>query len=378
MFFMGNKYDGYTPGLVFSNLTFPRSNWEYWVAPLYGLKSKEVVGFAGLRRNIFHHSGPFSLTEIGLNYRRFNFLDLGSTNHPYNRISIKKRTWLKPQKPWISNRVETELTLLRLDNLYEKLKPFWETDVLRISWVRESGKKLLPFKTRMDVKTGGDKGALITYKGNGKGMFVMGNAEAEIFVPYPNKSKKKIGFRAKAFTTGMIHNFGKAYLDSGAANFVVPVSGPNFLNNDPTFSHLAVARTAYFNDRNSLWSQVLVDGTNGIRMFPAMYTDKWVVGINTSTHIIPFLPVQLFFDAAIAPSLDEFGVKEKLLYAGGLCYSVEIGKATGFELNVPLFYSQTFANIKELNPSVKWYQYASFRIKLDLNDPFDIIRNFIY
>ena len=130
--------------------------------------------------------------------------------------------------------------------------------------------------------------------------------------------------------------------------------------------------------RATLWSQALVDGTNGIRMFPTMYTDKWVVGINTSTHIIPFLPFQLYFDAAIAPSLNEFGVKEKLLYAGGLCYSVDIGKATGFELNVPLFYSQSFVNIKELNPSVKWYQYASFRLQLDLNDPFDIIRNFIY
>jgi hypothetical protein len=295
---------------------------------------------------------------------------------------MKGRTWLKPQKPWVSNRLETELTLIRLDNLYENFKSFWETDVLRISWVRESGKKLLPVKTRLDIRSGGNKGALIPFQGNAKGMFVIGNAEAEVYVPYPNKSKKKIGFRAKGFTSGMVHNFGQEYLGRGSANFVVPVSGPNFLNNDPTFSHLAVARTAYFNNINSLWSQVLVDGTNGIRMFPTIYTDKWVVGINTSTHVIPFLPVQLFFDAAIAPSLppslDEFGVKEKLLYTGGLCYQADIGKATGFEINVPLFYSQAFVNIKELNPSVKWYQYASFRIKLDLNDPFDIVRNFIY
>ncbi|MEK0420269.1 MAG: hypothetical protein RLZZ161_120, partial [Bacteroidota bacterium] len=35
-------------------------------------------------------------------------------------------------------------------------------------------------------------------------------------------------------------------------------------------------------------------------------------------------------------------------------------------------------DFKSANPWFKPYEYATVRVKLDLNDPFDIIRNFIY
>ncbi|MFN4915216.1 MAG: M1 family metallopeptidase [Sphingomonadales bacterium] len=373
MFFMWNKYDGYTPGLVFSNLTFPRRNWEYWVAPLYGLRSKEITGFSGLRRNIFHKKGDFSLTEIGLNYRRFSFLGRGIEPVPYNRFSVKGRTWLKPQKPWVSNRFEAELTAVRLDNLNDAFNRLWESDVMRFSWVRESAKKLLPFNTRVDFSTGGNKGAILSRGSYSEGMFMMGNAEAEIFIPYPNKSKKSIGFRAKGYASAMTHNYRGPI---GSGNFVLPISAPQFLPNDPTLSHMTVARSARFGSGNGYWSQMLVNGANGIRMFPNLNTDKWVTGVNLNTHVLPFLPVQLFFDAAFVPA--SANLSERLPFAGGLSFSTRVGKSSNFEATLPLFYSKTFSDFKNVNPGFKWYQYATVRMRLDLNDPFDIVRNFIY
>ncbi len=367
MFFMWNKYDGYTPGLVFSNLTFPRRNWEYWVAPLYGVKCKEVVGFAGLRRNVFHQGGPFALTEIGFNLRRFNFLPVSVYAEPaiYNRWAIKVNQYFRVSKPWVSNRMETEVTRVRLNRIVSLTASNWESDVARISWIRESSKKLLPFNTKMDVLGGGNSGPYSI------GHFLMANATAEIYIPYPNKSKKNIGFRAKGFASGMIHNYG-----GSTGNFVIPISAPQFVPNDPTFSHMAVARSAMFNNGNGYWNHVLVNGANGIRMFPNINTTKWVAGVNLNTHVLPFIPIQLFFDAAFIPK--SVGLQEQLPYAGGISFSTRLGKSAGFEANLPLFYSRTFTDFMSLNPRYKWYEFASFRMKLDLNDPFDIVRNFIY
>ncbi|MFM7764916.1 MAG: M1 family metallopeptidase [Sphingomonadales bacterium] len=378
MFFMWNKYDGYTPGLVFSSLTFPRRNWEYWVAPLYGLRSKEVVGFAGLRRNIFHHSGPFALTEIGLNFRRFSFLPMYAYRNPtiYNRWAFKVNQYFRVSKSWVLNRLETELTRVRLDTLVSMTVTTWETDVARISWIRESGKKLMPFNTRLDIMGGGNglfgsKTQFGTPFGPIYGKFLMANATAEIYVPHPNKSKKDIGLRVKGYASGMIHNY-----SGSTGNFVLPISAPQFTPNDPTFSHMAVARSARFGTGNGYWSQMLVNGANGIRMFPNLNTDKWVAGVNINSHILPFLPVQIFFDAAYVP-LSAY-LTEKIHYAGGLSYSTRMGKSSNFEATLPLFYSKTFSDFRNVNPTFKWYEYATVRVKLDLNDPFDIVRNFIY
>jgi hypothetical protein len=169
----------------------------------------------------------------------------------------------------------------------------------------------------------------------------------------------------------MVHNYNET-----TGYFVLPISAPQFIPNDATLNNMTFARSAYSGTDNGLWSQMLVNGANGIRMFPNLNTDKWVAGINLNTHVLPFLPVQLFFDAALVPV--SANLPERLPYAGGLSYTFNAGKNTLFEANLPLFYSKTFKGYTELNPSLKWYQYASFRLKLDLNDPFDIIRNFIY
>ena len=374
MFFMWNKYDGYTPGLVFSNITFPRRNWEYWVAPLYGVKSKDVVGFAGLRRNIFHHGGPFALTEIGLNLRRFNFLPAYGYSMPtiYNRWAFKVNQYFRVSKPWISNRLETEMTRVRLDEIISLTASTWESDVARVSWIWESAKKLMPFNTRLDIIGGGNKLSNLFSSQSGfiNGRFLMANANAEIYIPYPNKSKKRIGFKAKGYASGMMHNYA-----GSTGNFVLPVSAPQFAPNDPTMSHMAVARSARFGSGNGYWSHMLVNGANGIRMFPNLNTSRWVTGVNLNTHILPFLPVQLFFDAAFVP---DGTLNERLPWAGGITFSTRVGKSSNFEANLPLFYSTTFKDFIRANPGLKWYDFASVRMKLDLNDPFDIIRNFIY
>lgn len=374
MFFMWNKYDGYTPGLVFSNLTFPRRNWEYWLAPLYGVKSKEIVGFAGLRRNIFHRSGPFALTEVGLNLRRFSFQPMYAYREisTYNRWALKATNYFRLIKPWVSNRLETEITRVRLNEIISLTAATWESDVARVSWIRESGKKLMPFNTRVDIMGGGNGlfGSKTQF-GPSYGEFIMANATAEIYIPYPNKSKKNIGFRAKGYASGMFHNY-----KGSTGNFVLPISGPQFTPNDPTFSHMAVARSARFGSGNGYWSQILVNGANGIRMFPNLNTDRWVAGVNLNTHVLPFLPIQLFFDAAVVPT--SANLSENIPFAGGLSFSTRVGKSSNFEATLPLFYSKTFADFKDANPRFKWYQFATVRMRLDLNDPFDIVRNFIY
>lgn len=385
--FSWNRYDGWTPGLVLSNISYPRRNWEWWATPLYGRRSKEITGLAGLRRNIFHKSGSFNLTELSVNYKRFSFVGGAFQNaaSPYNRLAFRATSWLKRGKPWVQQSLDFELTVVRLDrtdylspqfdsagNITEYRRRFdkrtWESEALRFSYTRESKKKLMPTRIRADFRFGGNKGLIIPQSRVNEGAFLMGNIEGEAFITYPNRRKKSIGLYAKGWFSAMSHSFA----GGNSGRFVLQVSAPQADPNDFTFSSAQIARSAVFGSGDGIWSNVTMAGMNGIRMFPNLNTDRLIAGVNLQSHVLPFVPLQAYIDAAYVPG----STGERLLYAGGVTFAQRIGLTTSSEVSLPLFYSQTFRDFVKLN-DLRWYELVQIRLNLDLNNPFELVRNIL-
>lgn len=386
--FAWNKNDGWMPGLILSNIQFPRKRWEWWLNPMYGIKSEDVTGFAGLRRNIFHKKGPFSLTEVTSAYRRFSFLS-GSSDpavSAYNRFSLQYSTWLKRKKPWVSNNISAEVLVLRMDRTAFKAPEYrgdsivgevlntggrrWESDLLKFSWVRESNKKFLPSRSRLFLTYGGNKGTLTGENKVLPGDFMMASGDWSAYFRYPGV-KKAAGLRVKGYFSAMLMN---NYPSANSGLFVIPISAPQSTPNDFSFSQLSYMRSANFGSGNGIWSNYLLADANGIRMFPNLNTKTGVAGISASTTIIPGLPIELFADAVWTPDQN---LSENVLYAAGLSYNQHIGNTTVFEVNLPLFYSNTFKDFMEINPRLRFYNMVSFRVSIDMNSPFTFARNIL-
>ena len=382
--FSGNRYDGFTHGLLLSNLSFPRRNWEWWAMPLYGLKSKNTVGIAGIRRNIFHKSGPFSFTELTLNYRRFDFAPSFTT--AYNRGALKAAFYFKRNAPWIRNVLEAELLAVRLDQsselrfkkdsagneigsyINEEAKRF-ESELFKLTFTRDYTKKLSPARIKAGIIYGGNAGAFSGVKKFNAGTFLMYNFQAEKYIPYTNKSKKNIGLLLKGYVSGMRHN-----LQRGVGSFLIPVSAPQGAVNDFDFSRAFFARSAQFRSNDGLWSNVTMGDANGVRMFRNLSTSTSVAGFSLQTGIIPGLPIKAYFDGAYSPGMLN---SKELYYAGGICFSQSSTLNSNFELAMPLFYSQTFRNFLQSNPNIKFHHLLMVRLNLNLNDPFNLIRNIL-
>lgn len=380
-FFSGNRYDGFTPGVLLSNLSFPRRNWEWWAMPLYGLKTKNTVGIAGIRRNIFHKSGPFAATEITLNYRRFHFEPSFIT--AYNRGALKAAFYFKRNSPWIRNVLEAELLAVRLDRtrqltirkdslgnekvLVNDMAKLFESDLFKLTFTRDYTKKLSPGRLKAGFIFGGNAGAFFGGNNFNPGYFLMYNVQAEKFIPYVNKNKKLMGLKLKGYLAGMGYSLLK-----GPGRFVLPLSAPQGAKNDFDFSRTMVARSAYFGSNDGLWSNVTMGDVNGIRMFTNTSTSAGMAGFSMESGLIPILPLKVFFDAVYCPGV--MNTKE-LYYAGGICFSQSNALNSNFELAMPFVYSRFFRNFMETNSKIRWYHLLSVRLNLNLNDPFNFIRN---
>jgi hypothetical protein len=379
-FLSGNRYDGFTPGMLFSNISFPRRNWEWWAMPLYGMKSKDVVGIAGIRRTIYHKKGPFNSSEILVNYRRFNFNPRFTT--AYNRGAVKATVYFKRNNPWIKSSLDAELIAIRMDNtrqlkrgkdslgnetitVIEDVK-YYESDLFKLTYVRDYTKKLSPARIKIGFIYGGNAGSLFGGNTFNKGQFILGNVQAEKFIPYVNKNKKTMGLYLKSYVSGMTHNF-----MNGSGRFVIPVSAPQGPI-DFDFSRVQFARSASFGSDSGIWSNVLLCDMNGVRMFTNLPTSKWVAGLTLQSGFIPRLPIKAFFDLAYSPDLV---LTNDIFYAGGLCFSQTTGINNNLEIAMPLFYSKVFKDFLNVNPKIQWYHLISIKMNLNLNDPFSIVRN---
>ena len=102
-----NVNDGFMLGLAAYNLPVPLKKWQYYIAPLYGFRSQQVVGSANLEYNHYNSNAGnpdvFRGFTLGLNYKAFNYnrreIEALNTTYDlrYDRFNLYGILWL-PRK----------------------------------------------------------------------------------------------------------------------------------------------------------------------------------------------------------------------------------------------------------------------------------------
>jgi len=68
-----NLYDGFSPGLTFTNKTLLRKNFTYKIKPIYGLKSKALVGSISTNYTKYYKSKDLFSVTYGLSYNQYHY-----------------------------------------------------------------------------------------------------------------------------------------------------------------------------------------------------------------------------------------------------------------------------------------------------------------
>ncbi|MBL7811967.1 MAG: M1 family metallopeptidase [Bacteroidetes bacterium] len=391
--FAFNPYDGWMPGLLITNITFPRRNWEWWVTPFYGLKSKQIAGTAGIQRNLFHNAGRFQLSEISLRTSRFHFSPDAADpeRNAFNHLALQWVSRFRRTKAESSSQLGVSLIINRMDRgsytgphydstgavdgylRYATAHPYLENDLLRVYYRRESMRKLAPGYLQADAEFGGLAGTLST-GAVVPGKFLKLNLHGETYFLYPNQSRKNIGLRLRGWFSALPF---KQFQFGNAGGFGIPVTGANGYN-DYGFTQIISGRTATFMTEGRYGYQMLNE-SNALRMpYPRLMSSNWVCGGTVQSHILPFLPLQFYVDAALwdpgSSSVMQFD------YVGGITLRTHTGNVTHFEISLPLVYSKTLRTAIDTRnqipgvKQIKWYHLLNFRVNWNLWNPWSLSR----
>lgn len=367
--FSSNRYDGFTPGLVISNFTFPRRKWEWWLMPSYGVQSKKLVGIAGIQRNIWFQKSRFTLLETRLVGRSFHFRPITNIEKLYAYTHLESITdlYLKRRRPWVqqqfflngflNNVSGSEFNLSSMNRIFLNY-------IVQLGWSRTSNKKSIPSKLVLKVERGRSYTSFIgvsPYYGS-MGFFKF-FAEHKIGIPYTFMKSKISGLFIKSFFTGFLQTYGSGNISVDNAYLPV-VSGANG-GNDYAFQQLLVNRSENMNSGN-LWSNQLLATGTGIRMLPNITAQKFAAGVNVESSLIPKVPVNVFFDVALAGNANM-----DLYWAGGVNYVIRTNGSTSMEVNLPLVYSSNFNSAMQ---GLKWYEAANFKLSFLILQPINVAR----
>lgn len=370
--FSANSYDGYMPGIILSNFSMPRRNWEWWVTPMYGLKSKIITGFGRIQRNVWPTRGMIGEIDMYVRGARFSFKPETELN-AYNRLSPGVDLYFRRTQPHVQNKLSFELSVNRLDHtrylgdtfannvpIGKKLYPYdpnLENEIFRITYTSDVYKKLQPARYKVMYEYG-------------NGLFGKLSGNAEMYIPYPNRPKKNIGLRLLGYFNSFLW---KETEDIGL--FAIPISGANG-SNDYAYTTTMFHRSSSFDpDGKGIWGNQLLADMPGVRMPLRRSTSTFVAGATVQSHVVPILPIMLFFDGAISTEAQAVpGRKTELFYAAGITYWGHFDLQTRFEINLPLVYSQMYKDWMETN-SIKPLQLITFKVALDILSPMNTLRS---
>jgi hypothetical protein len=361
----GNAYDGYTPGILFSNLGFPRKNWEWWAAPSYGLRSSSLVGFAGIQRNVWFRKGPFTMLEIGVRGKQYNFRpDSVGMNRLFTHINPNATLYFKRKKSWVQHSISANYFI---NNFTRTV--FGNSDlnnrIGKLEWLRNSYRGEVPSVAQIAIENGNN----IFYAGS---LTVAG--QQYNFTKLSGRYTKNIAFRKSGKVKyGMeITVFGTALIQesntSAATGQIAPmISGANGAN-DYAFSEVLMGRSAA-TERRNLWSQQLLHSVYGLRLPVALPAQTFATGLNMSSMVIPKLPLNVYGDVVYA---DVVGNTKDFYWVAGLSYRQTLNGNVVFEVNFPLVYSSQFeAAMTALKP----LETITFKMNIDMYSIWKLARN---
>lgn len=361
----GNAYDGYTPGIVFSNLNFPRKNWEWWAAPSYGVRNGDIVGFAGIQRNVWFRKGPFSMLEIGVGGKQYNFRpDTQGINRLYTHIDPHATLFFKRKKSWVQHSVAAHYfvnnftrTVFGNSDLHNR--------IATLEWIRNGFRGEVPSLASVKLEKGKNQfySGLLDVEGSQYNFTKISGSYSKN-IAYRIAKKMKYGMHVVVFGSALIQ---EKHPEASTGQIRPMIAGANGAN-DYTFSEALIGRSAA-TERRNLYSQQLLSSVYGLRLPVALPAQTFAAGLNVSSMIIPKLPLNIYGDVVYA---DVLGTTNDFYWAAGVSYRQTINGSVVFEVNYPFVYSNQFDQAMD---ALKPLEKLTFKMNLDMYNIWKLARN---
>jgi len=383
-----NMHDGYSPGLIFSNIHLPRLNFEYTIAPSYGFKSENFVGQFRFNKNIVEPKGPFQRIQIALAGARYSFYPIEIFANDYNTNNLNVYTRIRPEVQFLFQRKKHWQHKLDLDYSYVAYdKNTWEYSNVNTGVITNvnygDDKQRNIFRARFSSEHASKmspKGVSLELS-HDLGSYSRAIFNAFYSIPIPNPSQKKMSFRLHAFAVL------NSVLDASQYHTRLFLSAPGMAS-DAAFREVSQYRSQNRQPNVNRFANTFVTTTvPSIRFpMPISVTGNYMTGFNAQTHLLPILPIQVYFDGVIA-TLGSSNI-DKFWWTSGLVYSAFDDHRASFEVSIPLLYSANIKNVFELNYNKQgpnntvldpweWYQMFQFKLNLKFNRLDNIIRKVV-
>lgn len=365
-----NTYDGVMVGGFIHNYTLPTTPLQFFIAPMYATKSKDLTGMARVSYTLFPQN-VFQNIELAVTGARFNqnaytdsagktlFLNYGRLV-PQAKLVFKKRN----PRSTITHAIQLKLFLLKDQSLL-----FQEDTVLHretvskknnyatigsLRYVVDNQRELYPYHVEWKFESASDFGRmdlLATYffnfrkKGGIKMRFYAGK-----FFYYSSKTE------TKEFETDRYH---------------LNMTGPKG-DEDYTYSNYFLGR----NEFDGLPSQQIMERDGFFKVRTDLLsvkvgkTDDWLSALNFTMDIpdrfnplaiLPVkIPVKIFTDIGTFNEVWKKGSTEpRFLYDAGLQVSLFQNM---LNIYVPLLYSNVYKDYFTSHPNNNFWQKISFSI----------------
>lgn len=350
-----NLADGVMPGIALSSGLFPQQHFKFVVAPVYGIKSKKIRGYANFRYINDIESGPFDKYLLSLAFDDFGYnLDTHYLfRDHYFRWEPSIALRLKPMDAnakitqWLKYRyVNIDQYYGRGQNYEEKIYTEEQRSygIHELSYQFRSDEVLKPLEASGNVQAG-------------KGFVRLNLRYKQHFV---GKDRRR-GVWVQAYG-GWLPVY--ASPDATVGFTINGMASSGYFSRDYMFDQWLGGRNA----ESGIFSHQVYEKDAGLKTLSTIgIGNKWMLGGGASVAL-PFKWVHLYMDMALYDSaITENTV---LSYSGG--FSVVLVKDV-FEIFVPFLESKDIRESLSYTVKDVWYERISFKASIKLGEPLNLI-----
>ena len=371
-----NNYDKTMLGLALYNTTLPANQFEFSVAPMYSVVTKDLTGLANFKYNIYPDKDKLSKVSFDLGLKRYNFKYVSKDKYylKYHRISpgVNFEFGGKDASPirqsigvravFLSEEEDQrDSTGVYLGNEYEHAQFY------QLSYTFKNRKAPNPFGLGIMLEQANYKTFL------GDQSFLKGSLTfASAFTYKPGKA---VYFRifAGGFLQNTRRDAGNVSNSSTRGSFALTSQG----HNDYTNEHLFLGRS----DQDGIWSQQIVLKEGGMKnafgsAFGIGQSNNFVFACNIKADLPQRLPLGLplkpyfdfgYFDNA-TPAGSDATFKDQFLWSGGLMFDFFNGRMGVY---FPLVNSDNINTLYKQNKN--YWGRVSFNLELNKFNPWKLV-----
>jgi hypothetical protein len=384
-----NMHDGWSPGIILSNANIPRRNYEYYLLPSYGLRSKNLVGQAKISKLLYTPSSRIELAEIGVASSRYSFYPNEILNSDKRSENMNVYTRIRPEIKLILARKNHWQGYLNLDyswvaydkNSHTERNINTQIDTTYL-FGNDRRRNIFRAEFRMVKHSKMDPSGFSIELSHDIGAYSRAIAKYSAEKAIGNPTKKKMYARIEAFA---VANLVEDYKQAHTRIFI---TAPG-MSSDAAFREISTYRNqsrAY--GVNQFQNAFVSTSVPSIRFpMPIRASGNYLLGFNAQSHFVPFIPVQIYFDGALATA--GLSNKDNFWWTSGLVYSAFSDNRTTFEVSLPIMYSQNLKTVFNNNYNYRdpitgaksnvwnWYQMFQFKLNIAFGHPYEVVHTII-